>query len=206
MFRYACSLAGVEASIGPRRASSLQPADPLALFAVDSSCAYPSMRADYDATEAEYDAESRARMSTAPPMNNERVKRPTAVFISNLPANLTDQQLTEKFDCGVIREVFRIRDKSTREFNGCAVVTFGSVDATERALKMNGTEIGGKTISIRRSEKRLNPVGRKPRNHDDEGGARFDSLNNRLFPHEVPEAQKDFKKRRLAYPRDHVRE
>ena len=105
-----------------KEALEQQPADPLALFAVDSSCAYPSMRADYDATEAEYDAESRARMSTAPPMNNERVKRPTAVFISNLPANLTDQQLTEKFDCGVIREVFRIRDKSTREFNGCAVV------------------------------------------------------------------------------------
>ena len=37
----------------------------------------------------------------------------------------------------------------------------------------------------------------------DDGGARFDSLNNRLYPHEVPDAQRDFKKRKLAYPRDH---
>ena len=48
-------------------------------------------------------------------------------------------------------------------------------------------------------------TGKQAEHDDDGGGAVFDQLNNRLYPHDVPEVHLDFKKRRIMYPKDHDR-
>ena len=160
---------------------------------------YPSMRPDHDSAD---DEDEDVREAPAPASLQKRVTVPTAVFVTNLPKNVRDDELGQTFrTAGVIREIYRVRS-GAGEYNGCAVVTFGSVDAVARALKMAGAKVGGNEIGVKVSEKRVQP--RKKSKNEDDGGARIDSLNNRLYPHEVPEAQKDFKKRRLEYPRDHI--
>ena len=105
----------------------------------------------------------------------------------------------------MIREVHRLRDKKSKELNGCAIVTFGSVDAAQRALSKTGATVTAamktRTITVAPSQRRRAP---KRAEDADGGGARFDAVHNKMFPHETPaEMQFDFKKRRIAYPGDH---
>ena len=74
-------------------------------------------------------------------------------------------------------------------------------DAVERALERSGRALGGKAVTVARSLR----TGKQAEHDDDGGGAVFDQLNNRLYPHDVPEAHLDFKKRRIMYPKDHDR-
>ena len=158
-------------------------------FEEAAAAAYPSMRADYAPEEVYEDREPAA------PEPRAATTRPTAVFVSNLPRNVTDGDVTALFrDCGVVREFHRVRDHTTRAFNGCAIITFGSEEAADLAMKKDGAAVRDSVVAIRRAKAR---APRRPRDGDDEGGARFDALNNRLFPHEVAEAQLDHKKRRL---------
>ena len=48
-------------------------------------------------------------------------------------------------------------------------------------------------------------TGKQAEHDDDGGGAVFDQLNNHLYPHDIPEAHLDFKKRKIMYPKDHDR-
>ena len=56
--------------------------------------------------------------------------------------------------------------------------------------------LGGKAVTVARSVR----TGKQAEHDDDGGGAVFDQLNNRLYPHDVPEAHLDFKKRKIARP------
>ena len=79
----------------------------------------------------------------------------------------------------------KLRDPVSHKRNGCAILTFGSAEAAERALRRDGTEIvPGTTIAVRRSKRRRAPPGHE----DDGGGARFDALHNKLYAPEPPEA------------------
>ena len=163
---------------------------------------YASMRPDYDFRE-----EEALRAPRSAPAAKEAPKRSgerrTAVFVSDLAPNARDDQLSALFrDCGVIRELYFVKDKATQRPTGCAIVTFGSIAAADLALGKDGAEIDGAAVRVVRAKP--HGTGKRRADDDTEGGARFDALNNRLFPHEVEEAQVDFKKRRLAYPRDHV--
>ena len=100
--------------------------------------------------------------------------------------------------CGVIQSIRKVRDRGV--FNGCAIITFGGVGAVERALELSGKTVGGKAVAVGRSLRK--GIGE---HEEDDGGNVFDAMNNRLFPHDVPEAHLDFKKRRIMYPKDHDR-
>ena len=65
-----------------------------------------------------------------------RVAQPTAVFVAELPLAVTDAEL-EKFFCraGVVRSVYRIRDRSSKRFNGCAVAR-RTASERERLLRV----------------------------------------------------------------------
>ena len=73
--------------------------------------------------------------------------------------------------------------------------------AVERALERSGRALGGKAVTVARSMR----TGKQAEHDDDGGGAVFDQLNNRLYPHDIPEAHLDFKKRKIMYPKDHDR-
>ena len=107
------------------------------------------------------------------------------------------------------RDLWRHRPvwKSTRELgrvDGVGRLKFNvhtGTDAVERALERSGRALGGKAVTVARSLR----TGKQAEHDDDGGGAVFDQLNNRLYPHDVPEAHLDFKKRRIMYPKDHDR-
>jgi len=155
---------------------------------------YPSMRPDFDAeARAAAEAPRQAKHTTDPPV------RPTSVFLSNLPLMVRDSELqTFLRGCGVIQSIRKVRDRGV--FNGCAIITFGGVGAVERALELSGKMVGGKAVTIGLSLRK--GIGE---HEEDDGGNVFDAMNNRLFPHDVPEAHLDFKKRRIMYPKDHDR-
>ena len=76
------------------------------------------------------------------------------VFVANLPADFTDDQLAEAFDpFGMVLSAFVARDPATGKR-----LRYGFVDiATERAAKlavaaMNGTAIDGHNLDVRISE------------------------------------------------------
>ena len=73
--------------------------------------------------------------------------------------------------------------------------------AGRRLLERSGRTLGGKAVTVARSMR----TGKQAEHDDDGGGAVFDQLNNRLYPHDVPEAHLDFKKRKIMYPKDHDR-
>ena len=153
------------------------------------------MRPDYDPEARAADEAPRKRAVVV-----EDAARPTSVFLSGLPLTVKDSELqTFLRGCGVLQSIKKVRDRGV--FNGCAIVTFGGVDAVERALERSGRTLGGKVVTVARSMR----TGKQAEHDDDGGGAVFDQLNNRLYPHDVPEAHLDFKKRRIMYPKDHDR-
>ena len=156
---------------------------------------YPSMRPDYDPEARAADEAPRKRTVVV-----EDAARPTSVFLSGLPLTVKDSELqTFLRGCGVLQSIKKVRDRGV--FNGCAIVTFGGVGAVERALERSGRALGGKAVTVARSMR----TGKQAEHDDDGGGAVFDQLNNRLYPHDIPEAHLDFKKRKIMYPKDHDR-
>jgi RNA recognition motif-containing protein len=79
---------------------------------------------------------------------------PTTVYVSGLPADLTQEQLVAMFEgCGAIEEARLVLDKRTQQPKGTALVQFQEAASVEEALKLDGQQIGGGkgAISVSRS-------------------------------------------------------
>ena len=71
-----------------------------------------------------------------------------------MPNNVKVQVTALFRDCGVVREFHRVRDHTTRAFNGCAIITFGSEEAANLALKKDGAAVRDNVVAIRRAKAR----------------------------------------------------
>lgn len=73
------------------------------------------------------------------------------VFVANLPAGYTDEQLAMAFDpYGIVISAFLARDAKTGAVKNHGLVNIAPERAAgEAAAAMNGTEIGGKRIEAR---------------------------------------------------------
>ncbi|XP_039439451.1 polyadenylate-binding protein-like [Culex pipiens pallens] len=74
----------------------------------------------------------------------------TSLFVGNLPPNVTEAKLLEKFsEVGAVCSVLICRDKATRRFLGYAYVSFRQAEDATRALEtMNGRVMCGRSISV----------------------------------------------------------
>jgi len=76
----------------------------------------------------------------------------TTVFVGKLSDDVWDEdgaQLTEFFkDCGSVSNVRFMTDRETQAFKGCAWVDFEDTDATDEAVKLNGSELCGRNIKV----------------------------------------------------------
>ncbi|HEX6979100.1 MAG TPA: hypothetical protein VF342_07350 [Alphaproteobacteria bacterium] len=79
------------------------------------------------------------------------------IFVANLPAGLTDQQLAELFDDhGVVLGAFLARDPITRATKTYGLVDLAPAKAAARAVEaVNGTKVGGRRIEARMADPKM---------------------------------------------------
>ena len=79
------------------------------------------------------------------------------IFVANLPAGLTDQQLAELFDdYGIVLGAFLARDPVTRATKTYGLVDLAPAKAVARAIEaMNGTKVGGRAIEVRMADPKM---------------------------------------------------
>jgi RNA recognition motif-containing protein len=91
------------------------------------------------------------------------------VFVANLPAECSDDQLAEAFDSyGIVLSAHVARDPATGERLRYGFVDIATDRAAQRAVaEMNGASLGGRNIEVRISER---PATKRPNSAD--GGPR----------------------------------
>ncbi|KAJ9589938.1 hypothetical protein L9F63_016922 [Diploptera punctata] len=79
-----------------------------------------------------------------------------AVYLGNVPFGAEDEDLWKIFEtCGNIKSIRIIRDRFTGVGKGFAYVNFESADAVELALKLSGTVLKKRELSVKRCLKKL---------------------------------------------------
>lgn len=72
------------------------------------------------------------------------------LYIGNLSFNTTEDDLRDAFGAfGTLTDVFVATDRETGRPRGFAFVTFGTAEEAKTAIeKMNGTELGGRALTV----------------------------------------------------------
>ncbi|XP_037073000.1 RNA-binding protein 34-like [Pollicipes pollicipes] len=100
--------------------------------------------------------EHRLRVNAS--MSSERPDPRRAVFVGGLPLNVEDDHLWAHFgECGDIVSVRVIRDSLSSVGKGFGYVNFGDEQAAHRALKLNGSEMGGRHIRVQKCHATAKP-------------------------------------------------
>jgi len=74
-----------------------------------------------------------------------------AVFVGGLPLNVEDDQLWRRFiECGDIASVRVVRDHRSSVGKGFGYVNFTDETAVGRALKLNGSDLDGRSIRVQK--------------------------------------------------------
>jgi len=82
------------------------------------------------------------------------------IYVGNMPFNFSEEDLKSTFaDYGDIDNINMITDRLTGSPRGFAFITFVKQHSAETALKMNGTEINGRKISVSMAKEK------EPRRH-----------------------------------------
>lgn len=70
-------------------------------------------------------------------------------FLGNLSYDIDDDQTKAFFkDCGEIAKIRWISNRDTGEFKGCGFIEFYETEATDKAVKLSGTDLLGRAIRI----------------------------------------------------------
>jgi RNA recognition motif-containing protein len=104
----------------------------------------------------------------------------TRLFVGGLAYDMTEDRLREVFQVhGSIKDVYIPKDNSTGRNRGFAFVEFYDASAAEDALQLDGTDLNGRSIRVKPSEKRE----RKPRkNCSSPKSVNSDAWNNSPEP------------------------
>ncbi|MFT3780519.1 MAG: RNA-binding protein [Nibricoccus sp.] len=96
----------------------------------------------------------------------------TKLYVGGLASGITPADLRISFEkYGVVTDLHLPTDRSTGRFRGFAFITFNTEDECREAIaKMNGTELGGRVISVKEArapgETAADSVRPKSRNDD----------------------------------------
>jgi len=73
----------------------------------------------------------------------------TKIYVGNLPFQTTSEDLEATFSAyGNIAECKLITDRETGRSKGFAFITFAEASGAEAALKLDGTDLGGRQIRV----------------------------------------------------------
>lgn len=90
----------------------------------------------------------------------------TKLYVGNLPFNVDEEQLRVLFagEGREVREVHIVTDRDTGRPRGFAFVEMGTEeDAKAAATSLNGSEIGGRTLTVQEARERNRGAGREDR-------------------------------------------
>ena len=83
------------------------------------------------------------------------------IFVGSLPFETTQDELAAAFQqFGEVSNVKMLTDRETGRFRGIAFITMNDVAQGQEAIdKLNGSEMGGRTIKVEASQPRENRGG-----------------------------------------------
>ena len=77
------------------------------------------------------------------------------LYVGNLPFSVDEAQLRELFsDYGEISELAMITDRETGRSKGFAFITFATQQAAEKALELDGKDLGGRKLRVNMAQER----------------------------------------------------
>ncbi len=84
------------------------------------------------------------------------------LYVGNLPYNISDDQLNDMFaKFGTPDSATVITDRQTGQSKGFGFVEFSNADQAKQALSLNGTEFGGRPLTVNEA---------RPKNDNGGGG------------------------------------
>jgi len=77
------------------------------------------------------------------------------LYVGNFPFSVNEDELREIFDdYGEIEELALINDRETGRSKGFAFITFTTQQAAEKALEVDGKEVGGRKLRVNMAQER----------------------------------------------------
>jgi len=77
------------------------------------------------------------------------------LYVGNFPFSVDEAQLRELFsDYGEISELAMITDRETGRSKGFAFITFATQQAAEKALELDGKDLGGRKLRVNMAQER----------------------------------------------------
>ena len=77
------------------------------------------------------------------------------LYVGNFPFSVEEGQLRELFsDYGEISELAMITDRETGRSKGFAFITFATQQAAEKALELDGKDLGGRKLRVNMAQER----------------------------------------------------
>jgi len=77
------------------------------------------------------------------------------LYVGNFPFSVEEAQLRELFsDYGEISELAMITDRETGRSKGFAFITFATQQAAEKALELDGKDLGGRKLRVNMAQER----------------------------------------------------
>lgn len=71
------------------------------------------------------------------------------LYVGNFPFSVDEDQLRDLFaGYGEIEELAMIKDRETGRPKGFAFITFAKQQAAEKALELNGNDLGGRALRV----------------------------------------------------------
>ncbi|KAJ2844408.1 Eukaryotic translation initiation factor 4B [Coemansia brasiliensis] len=112
---------------------------------------------------------------------------PFTAYVSNLPFDVTEDQLQEMF--APVEHIRLIRDRETDRLKGFGYVDFSDVEGLKRAVQMDGKELGGRPLRIGVSERREERGGQNWRRDDGMGSRNSSGFGRPREPREPTAAE-----------------
>lgn len=100
--------------------------------------------------------------STGPPPSADHEGNPAneKIFAGNLSFDIDDDAAKDYFkDCGAITDIHWLEDRDSGKFKGCGFITFESVEASAKAVAMNGQDCMGREIRLNYAKPRAGGAG-----------------------------------------------
>lgn len=71
------------------------------------------------------------------------------LYVGNFPYDVTESQLRDLFEpYGEIEELALIMDRDTGRAKGFGFITFAQQQAAEKALELDGNDLGGRPLKV----------------------------------------------------------
>lgn len=86
------------------------------------------------------------------------------LYVGNLPYNISDDQLNDLFaKFGTPDSAKVITDRETGRSKGFGFVEFSNSEQAQQALSLNGTEFGGRSLTVNEARPKNEQGGRRSR-------------------------------------------